>query len=164
MTPLGFECDSKEPNLSFCPKPSYWTQIFLSTAGTAVPIFLQPCLNFWNQLFFLTKKVSDITLFYPNSFGLKVFGPKIFGTQGFLAFNFFGLKILWDLNFLVLNFWTNCFWPELWILTFSDSKLFWTQISWTWIFLDPFFLCFDYILHSDFNLNLNLHKSHQNQL
>ena len=43
MTPLGFEFNSEDPNLSVCPKPSYWTQTFLSTAGTAVPIFLQPC-------------------------------------------------------------------------------------------------------------------------
>ena len=36
----------------FCSKPSYWSPTFLSTAGTAVPVFLQPCLSslkFFNQ-------------------------------------------------------------------------------------------------------------------
>ena len=29
-------------HLGLFPEPSYWTETFLSTAGTAVPIFLQP--------------------------------------------------------------------------------------------------------------------------
>ena len=31
-------------HLLLFPKPSYWAQTFLSTTGTAVPIFLQPCV------------------------------------------------------------------------------------------------------------------------
>ena len=31
-----------DQDLLLCPEPSYWSQTFLSTAGTAVPIFLQP--------------------------------------------------------------------------------------------------------------------------
>ena len=36
-------CQNEQHLLLFL-EPSYWNQTFLSTAGTAVPIFLQPCL------------------------------------------------------------------------------------------------------------------------
>ena len=39
---MGLEYNSNGPNMLFFPKPSYWSQTFLSTPGTVVPIFLQP--------------------------------------------------------------------------------------------------------------------------
>ena len=51
---LGFEFNSEDTNLSVCPKLSYGTQIFLSTAGTTIPIFLQP----------LAHCLSSVKVFY----------------------------------------------------------------------------------------------------
>ena len=41
-------------HLMLFPEPSYWAETFLSTAGTTVPIFLQP----WIELSVFTQKVA----------------------------------------------------------------------------------------------------------
>ena len=46
-------------NLTLWPKPSYWTQTFLSTSGTAVPIFLRPWLLGLNIRLIIIKEPFD---------------------------------------------------------------------------------------------------------
>ena len=92
----------KGPKYTKFAKPSYWTETFLSTTGTAVPIFLRPwpailfsyatrcCSDYWSHgAIFLDRDC----FFYSNIFG-----------QAFLEEHLLNRKCCWTNIFLTKTF------------------------------------------------------------